>query len=74
MLVVVQAAIDVDWARPEWIEDELIRAGARDAHLVDAGTVAVMVAAGSTREAAALVEDLLARVGAKTEPAAAVPG
>lgn len=64
MLVVVQAQFEVDWARPEWIEDELIRCGAREAHLVDEYTVAVTVAARSRPMAEELVHDLLDRVGA----------
>jgi hypothetical protein len=64
MLVVVQAHFEVDWARPEWIEDELIRCGARDAHLVDEYMVAVTVAAPSRPVAENLVRDLLDRVGA----------
>lgn len=64
MLVVVRGRFEVDWSRPEWIEDELIRRGAREAHLVGEDTVAVTVAASSRREANELVRDLLARVGA----------
>lgn len=69
MLVVVQAPFDVDWTRPEWLEDELIRSGARDARLVDGETVAVTVAAASTREARELVRGLLDRVGATASAA-----
>ncbi|HVS85304.1 MAG TPA: hypothetical protein VHD91_06710 [Gaiellaceae bacterium] len=68
MLVVVQAPFELDWARPEWLEDELIRAGARDARLVDAVTVAVTVAAASAMEAEVMVRDLLERVSGARPP------
>ena len=66
MLAVVHAQFEVDWSRPEWIEDELVRRGARDAHLLgdDVAAVSVTVSAPSHREAELLVRDLLARVGA----------
>lgn len=49
--------------RPQWIEDELVRCGARDARLIDEDVVAVTVAAQSSAEANELVRVLLARVG-----------
>ena len=64
MLAVVRARFTVDWACPEWIEDELVRRGARDAHLVGDGAVSVMVEARSHADAKALVQDLLERIGA----------
>jgi hypothetical protein len=66
VLAVVYAQFEVDWARPERIEDELIRSGARDAHMLadDVPIVAVTVSARSLREANALVRDLLEHVGA----------
>jgi hypothetical protein len=64
VLVVVQAHFEVDWLRPAWIEDELVRCGARGARLTDEDTVSVTVEARSRAEAAHLVCDLLARVGA----------
>jgi hypothetical protein len=66
MLAVVHAQFEVDWSRPEWIEDELVRRGARDAHMLgdDVPTVSVTVSAPSLRAAELLVRDLLARVGA----------
>jgi tRNA A37 threonylcarbamoyladenosine dehydratase len=55
----------VDWSRPEWIEDELIRCGARDATLIDEDLVSVTVSANSRAVGEELVRDLLDRVGAK---------
>jgi hypothetical protein len=70
----VQARFALDWFRPQWIEDELVRCGARDARLIDEDIVAVTVAAGSSAEANELVRVLLARVGvnevATVEPVA----
>lgn len=71
MLVVVQAKFEVDWSRTSWIEDELIRSGARDARLTDPNTVAVTVAARSRSEADDLVCALLTRVGARIPDEAA---
>jgi hypothetical protein len=65
VLVVVQARFRVDWSRPEWIEDELVRCGARDAHLANDELVSVTVCAGSREAAEELVRDLLERVSAK---------
>jgi hypothetical protein len=64
MLVVVHARLEVDRARPEWIEDELVRCGARDARVVDEDAVAVTVAARSRAVAEELVLELLDRVRA----------
>jgi hypothetical protein len=66
VLTVVHAHFEVDWSRPEWIEDELVRRGARDAHMLpdDIPTVAVTVSARSREEANAVVCRLLDRVGA----------
>jgi hypothetical protein len=65
VLVVVRARFEVDWLHPGWIEDELVRCGARDAHLLEDDLVSVTVCA-STREAAEeLVRELLERVGAR---------
>ena len=75
VLISVHVRFEVDWTRPDWIEDELIRGGARDAHMIQGDDVAVTVAARSRAEANQLVEALLARVGAtaveilKHEPA-----
>ena len=49
VLVVVQARFEVDWSCPEWIEDELVRCGARDAHLLDDDRVSVTVAPARAR-------------------------
>ena len=65
MLVVVQAHFEVDWSRPEWIEDELVRCGARDARLFDDDLVSVTVCASSQEAAQDLVRELLDRVSAK---------
>jgi hypothetical protein len=65
VLVVVQARFEVDWSRPEWIEDELVRCGAREAHLIDDDLVSVTVCAGSRLAAEEIVRDLLGRVSAK---------
>ena len=79
MLVSVHVRFEVDWARPMWIEDELIRGGAREARLLDGDRVVVTVAARSRAEAVELVESLLARVGAEAckilgrEPALEAP-
>lgn len=66
MLALVYAQFEVDWSRPEWIEDELVRRGARDAHLLpdDILTVALTVSARSREEANAVARQLLDRVGA----------
>jgi hypothetical protein len=66
VLAVVHAQFEVDWSRPEWIEDELVRRGARDAHLLpdDILTVALTVSARSREEANAVARQLLDRVGA----------
>ena len=64
MLVVVETQFEVAWTVPEWIEDELIRVGAREAHFTDRDTVAVTVAAKSRAEANDLVSHLLVRAGA----------
>ena len=64
VLAVVRANFAVDWIRPGWVEDELVRRGARDAHLIDDETVSVVVVARSRREAEDHVRDLLTRVGA----------
>lgn len=64
MLAVVRARFAVDWACQEWIEDELVRRGARDAHRVDDGAVSVTLEARSHAEAMTLVQDLLVRLGA----------
>lgn len=66
MLAVVRARFEVDWANPEWIEDELVRRGARDAHLVEDDVVAVTVEAKSQRDAHDAVRVLFARIGAST--------
>jgi hypothetical protein len=65
MLAVVRAPFEIDWAIPEWIEDELVRRGARDARLVEDGIVAVTVEASSPAHADELVRDLLHRIGAR---------
>jgi hypothetical protein len=64
MLVVVEACFEVDWTRPAWIEDELVRRGARDAHIAENGAVSIVVEARSRAEASDLARDLLERVGA----------
>ena len=61
----MQARFEVDWSRPEWIEDELVRSGAREAHLLDDDLVSVTVCARSRVDAEDLVRDLLGRVNAK---------
>ena len=74
MLFVLQARFEVDTRpvalepglRMARIEDELVRSGARDAHLVDDAAVSVTVAASSRGTANELVRDLLERVGAST--------
>jgi hypothetical protein len=48
---VVQAHFELDWSRQEWIEDELVRSGAREARLLEDGLVLVTVCANS-RDAA----------------------
>jgi hypothetical protein len=65
VLVVVQARFRVDWSRREWIEDELVRGGARDARLIDDELASVTVCANSREAAADLVLGLLGRLGAK---------
>jgi hypothetical protein len=65
MLVVVQARSEVDWSRPEWIEDELVRRGARDARLIEDDLVSVTVCAGSREAAEDLVRELLERISAR---------
>jgi hypothetical protein len=65
MLVIVQARFEVDWSRPEWIEDELVRCGARDARLLEHDLISVMVGARSRDEAEDRVRELLERVNAK---------
>ena len=65
VLVVVQAHFEVDWSRPEWIEDELVRRGARDARLLDDDLVSVTVCASSREAAEDLVRELLERVSAR---------
>ena len=65
MLVVVRAHFEVDWSRPEWIEDELVRCGARDARLFDDDLVSVTVCAGSREAGEDFVRELLARVSAR---------
>jgi len=64
MLMAVRAWSAVDLARPAWIEDELVRRGARGAHLTDDGAVSILVEAKSRGEASDVARDLLARVGA----------
>jgi hypothetical protein len=64
MLAVVHARFEVACTRIEWLEDELVRRGARDAHLIADEVVAVTVEAKSQCEAETIVSDLLARVGA----------
>lgn len=64
VLIVVQARFVLDWSRPEWIEDELVRAGARDARMTDTDSVAVTVAAESYGHAKEVVCALLRRLGA----------
>ena len=68
MLVVVLAQFEVDWSKPEWIEDELVRSGARDAHMLadDIPTVAVTVCARSRDGAETIVRSLLEHVGASS--------
>jgi hypothetical protein len=66
VLVVVQARFQIDWSRPEWIEDELVRCGARDARLLDNGLVSVTVRAASREAAEDLVRGLLQRINART--------
>lgn len=63
MLVVVRARFEADWANPAWIEDELVRRGARDSHLVEEDVVAVTVEAKSRLDAETAVCELLSRVG-----------
>jgi hypothetical protein len=65
VLVVVQAHFELDWSRPEWIEDELVRCGARAAHLLPNDLVSVTVSAASHEAAEDLVRELLDRVRAK---------
>ena len=65
VLVVVQARFEVDWSRLEWIEDELVRSGARDARLVEDDLVSVTVCANSREAAEELVRELLERVSAR---------
>jgi hypothetical protein len=66
VLAVVYAQFEVDWSRPEWIEDELVRSGAREAHMLadDVPIVAVTVCARSPDEANNIVRGLLTGVGA----------
>jgi hypothetical protein len=66
VLVVAQARFQIDWSRPEWIEDELVRCGARDARLLDDGLVSVTVCARSREAAEDLVRGLLQRIDART--------
>lgn len=63
VLAVVHVRFGVEWANPTWIEDELVRRGARDAHLVRDDVVAVMVEAKSQPDAQQLVYDLVRRAG-----------
>jgi hypothetical protein len=65
VLVVVQARFEVDWSRPEWIEDELVRCGARDARLLEDDLVSVTVSASSREDAENFVRELLERVSAR---------
>jgi hypothetical protein len=58
-------AFEVDWSRPEWIEDELVCRGARNARLFDDDLVSVTVSAGSRETAEDLVRELLERVNAR---------
>lgn len=74
MLFIVQARFEVDWSRPEWIEDELVRSGARDARILPDDAVAVTVTARSRDEADGMVRDLLARLGASGVEIAGGPG
>ena len=46
-------------ADPRLLEGELVRRGARDAHLTADGQIVVSVVASTTGEASALVHDLL---------------
>lgn len=64
MLVVVRASFEVGRAGQTWLEDELVRRGARGAHLTGDGAVSILVEARSRGEASDLARDLLARVGA----------
>jgi hypothetical protein len=65
VLVVVQARFEVDWSRPAWIEDELIRCGAREARILDDDFVSVTVCPSSREAAEEIVRDLFERVSAK---------
>jgi len=75
VLAVVQARFEVEWSRPEWAADELVRRGAREARLLADDCVSVTVCADSRETAEALVRDLLERVGARAvETQVALPG
>jgi hypothetical protein len=65
VLVVVQARFEVDWSRPDWIEDELVRRGARDARLLEDDLVSVTVCANTREAAEDLVSELLERLSAR---------
>jgi hypothetical protein len=60
--IVVQTHLDLESSPPEWIEDELVRRGARHARLLENGTVSVTVCANSPEQAQNLVRQLLSRV------------
>jgi hypothetical protein len=62
MLVRIDRDIPPGIADAAWLEGELARGGARDAHLTAEGKIAVIVAAGSPAEATELVDHLLRRV------------
>lgn len=64
MLLVVRALFEVDRPQPGWLEDELVRRGARGAHMTEDGAVSILLQAKSRGEASELARDLLARVGA----------
>ena len=63
-LVRVTAYFRLSRPDPPSLEDELVRRGAREAHLTRSGAVAILVAAASTRDAAASAAALLTKVGA----------
>lgn len=66
MLHVVHTRPAVDPTLPERLEDDLIRSGARGAHLLEDGAIAVTVAASTLHDAIVLVQDLMARACAGT--------
>jgi hypothetical protein len=63
--IVVETHLRLKSSPPEWIEDELVRRGARHARLLENGAVSVTVCASSPETAQNLVRQLLRRISAR---------